>query len=445
MFAYLAFKALTGRYPDALKSAHQKTPWKFDSTLGLPCLKAAKGTFREGHGVYATTVEEAQKYAEDYQAAVYLVAPLPRKRAVVGEAGWRAEAAVCLGPLTKENAPQIARLVLIAHSQGLPQVKDVLHWAVEQVCLEAWWATPYRDLVLRALDELRDAPFLYIAGTADPGDERVSNAVHEAFWKRPTIESAWCYWSGYYCSNVAWALALTGDAKYLYLAGRNWRDEYFYKSISKALVETRNAMYLYLAGRDWPDKRFTPEIAQALVETRDAMYLCLAGNDWSEKRFTLKIAQALAETKDADYLYEAGQVWPEERFMPEIAQALAETRDAWDLYLAGRDWSEKRFTPQIAQALAETGDAERLYLAGKDWADRHFSPAIAEALIKTGNAKYLYLAGRDWPGRRFCESITQALVETGDAEHICLAGRDWPAERVSDVLKAALRKYSNAY
>jgi len=125
-FAYLAFKALAGRYPDALKSAQQNTRWKLDATLGLPCLKAAKRTFRDGHGVYAATVEEAQRYAEDHQAAVYLVAPLQGKHAVVGERGWRAEAAVCLGPLTEENAPQIVRLVLTAHWYGIPQVKGVL-------------------------------------------------------------------------------------------------------------------------------------------------------------------------------------------------------------------------------------------------------------------------------------------------------------------------------
>ena len=138
MFAYLAFKALTGRYPDALQSAQQETPWKFDSTLGLPYLKAAEGTFNKGHGVYAATVKEAQEYADEHSGDVYLVAPLPGMQAVVGETGWRAEAAVCLGRLTEENAPQIARLVLTAHSQGLPQVKDVLCWAIEQVCLEAW-------------------------------------------------------------------------------------------------------------------------------------------------------------------------------------------------------------------------------------------------------------------------------------------------------------------
>lgn len=34
--------------------------------------------------------------------------------------GWRAEAAICLGRLSEENAPQIARIVLMAYLQGLP-------------------------------------------------------------------------------------------------------------------------------------------------------------------------------------------------------------------------------------------------------------------------------------------------------------------------------------
>ena len=126
MFAYLAFKALTGRYPNALKSAQQGTLWEIDPALSLPYLKATEETFKKGHGMYAATVDEAKRYADEHSGDIYLVAPLPGKQAVVGEAGWRAEAAVCLGPLTEENAPQIVRLVLTAHWYGIPQVKGVL-------------------------------------------------------------------------------------------------------------------------------------------------------------------------------------------------------------------------------------------------------------------------------------------------------------------------------
>ena len=107
VFAYFAFKALTGRYPNALSSARQKTPWETDPALGLPYLKAEEGTFGAGHGVYAATVEEAQRYTQYHQGDVYLVAPLPGKHAVVGEEGWRAEGAICLKPLTQENQAQI--------------------------------------------------------------------------------------------------------------------------------------------------------------------------------------------------------------------------------------------------------------------------------------------------------------------------------------------------
>lgn len=57
---------------------------------------------------------------------VCLIASLPGRRAVVDRAGWRAEVAVYVGPLTKENSLQIARFVLIASQQGLPQVEESL-------------------------------------------------------------------------------------------------------------------------------------------------------------------------------------------------------------------------------------------------------------------------------------------------------------------------------
>ena len=138
-------------------------------------------------------------------------------------------------------------------------MKDVLCWAVEQVCLEAWWATPYRALALRALDELRNAQVLYIAGKAHLGDERDCDAILEAFLKRANPE--FLHRAGYdrpvrhYSDIVAQALALTGDAKYLYLAGREWPDGRFMPEIAQALIDTRDAWYLYLAGKDWPEGR----------------------------------------------------------------------------------------------------------------------------------------------------------------------------------------------
>jgi len=151
MFAYLAFKALTGRYPDALKSAQQGTLWEIDLALGLPCLKAEEGTFEAGRGVYAATVDEAQSYADEYGGIVYLVTPLPGRQAVVGEAGWRAEAALCLGALTEENIGAITHLILAAHAQGLSQVPAILRWANLVACLEtdqALWPTA-KSLIAR--------------------------------------------------------------------------------------------------------------------------------------------------------------------------------------------------------------------------------------------------------------------------------------------------------
>ena len=130
MLAYLAFKALMGRYPDALFSEYKNTPWKVDPELRLPVLEAAKGTFEAGHGVYAATVEVARGYGYRFGGAVYLVAPLPNKHAVVGEKGWRAEVAVCLKPLTEENQAQIARTIVAAAAYNIPQVTTILRWAI---------------------------------------------------------------------------------------------------------------------------------------------------------------------------------------------------------------------------------------------------------------------------------------------------------------------------
>ena len=121
MFAYFAFKALTWHYPDALSSAQHEASWTLDQSIGLPCLLAAKGSFNSMRGICAATLEEAQRLAAaHHDGNVYLVAPLPGKQAVVGEAGWHAEGVLCLGPLTPENQAQVARLIVTAAAKGLP-------------------------------------------------------------------------------------------------------------------------------------------------------------------------------------------------------------------------------------------------------------------------------------------------------------------------------------
>ena len=328
MFAYLAFKAFTGRYPDALISTQQKMPWEVDPTLGLPCLKTAANTFEAEHGVYAAAPEEAQRDAENHRGNVYLVAPLPGTHAIVGDVGWRAEAAVCLGRLTMDNAPRVAELVLAAHAQGLPQVRKVLRWSVEYLIRPAWYATHNRDLILRALTDLKQADLLCLAGVSCEDDD---------------------------CAQViARALAETGDAEYLYFAGSHWPAKRLGRILAQALAETGDALHLCFAGSDWPDDRFSEAIVHALVKTRHAYYLYLAGCNWPERRFSEAITKALIETGNAKYLYLAGRDWPDGRFSKDIARALAQTRNAKYLYLAGRHWPKQRLgTVVIPQRLAD--------------------------------------------------------------------------------------------
>ena len=159
MFAYLAFKALAGHYPDKLKSPARKTPWKFDSTLGLPCLKATKRTFQEGHGVYAATVEEAREYTAGGYHGVYLVAPLPGKQA------------------EERYIPQIA--------QALAETKDAEHLYYAG---RDWPDGRYMDDILQTLIKTGNRKYLCLAQQHWPAG-RVSDALAAAL-----RESGNSYW-----------------------------------------------------------------------------------------------------------------------------------------------------------------------------------------------------------------------------------------------------------
>jgi len=62
--------------------------------------------------------------------------------------------------------------------------------------------------------------------------------------------------------DILKALANLQDAVYLYLAGMEWADDYFDDSVVQALVESGSAYALYLAGKDWPTKRYSPLVGE---------------------------------------------------------------------------------------------------------------------------------------------------------------------------------------
>jgi len=504
MLAYLAFKALAGRYPDALKSAQQNTRWKLDATLGLPCLEAEEGTFEEGHGVYAATVNEARRYAEDHQAAVYLVAPLPGKRAVVGEVGWRAEGALCLGPLTQENQPEVARLILAAAANGLPQVPAILRWAVavasqaegRLVCppgvnlLDLWrngeemaWLEsllPYLDraedeqVIARRLAAMPDAryrfglPLLRWAALvlSEASDELVTpKGVQLADLLDCADDKGYAAWLGRMArylsaeqlSHACDAFLASSRMGLLVEARRVWLERTTLPiKASEGEMNHRRAWEVLALAKANGTRGCPQELLQAAfdfaVEQGDIGWVYQLGLYCDDARWPEALRGALLSVPHPEMLYLAGRDWSDECYSEAIAQALAKKMDKEYLYLAGRDWPDRRFCEAIARAMASDtdeyglpiADPHCLYLAGRDWPDGRFTPEIAQALVATGRARYLYLAGRDWPDGRFMPEIAQALAKTRDAKHLYLAGRDWSDGRFDEAIVHALVETGDA-
>jgi hypothetical protein len=129
MFAYYAFKGLLWRKeyksPYTLYSPVLYTAWnRAVTTWGeFFYLRTAASELDRGLGIFGGTLEEAKEYA----LQVYLVAPDPRYRLVLGTSGWRAEAAMVIMPvITKAGA---AMQILAAYRAGYPQVPGILAWA----------------------------------------------------------------------------------------------------------------------------------------------------------------------------------------------------------------------------------------------------------------------------------------------------------------------------
>jgi hypothetical protein len=139
MFAYLAFKGLSwNNFRQTLFSPIVYTAWSKVITLWgeFFYLKADAGQLDRGYGIFASTPDEAKRYALE----IYLVAPDPNCRIALGSLGWRAEAAMVVAyVITRESAvaaikPVItkesaAMQILAAYRAGYPQVPGILAWA----------------------------------------------------------------------------------------------------------------------------------------------------------------------------------------------------------------------------------------------------------------------------------------------------------------------------
>ena len=496
MFAYLAFKALTGRYPDALRSAQQKTPWKLSPAFGLPCLSAKKRSFKDGWGVFAATVEEAQWYADEHRGGIYLVAPLPGKRAVVGERGWRAEGALCLGPLTQENQPEVARLILAAAANGLPQVPAVLGWAIAvasqaegaltrlaneemlahgiaasaeafislQPCLDE---APHRAQIARRLIALREAgstvnaaALRWAIAVASQAEGKMVRPAGMSFEKMVSlgvegqeIDVAWLqqmlpYFNNKEFSRLCRSL-LNQDWMALVELRRAWLERCLVSDeVVEGKLNHRRAWGILALAKAHGVSGCPQELLRAafdfVVGEGDLGWVYQLGLYCDDERWAEVVRKTLLESRRADLLCLAGRDWPDTCYSEAIRDAILASGDAHALYLAGKEWPDERYPEAIAEVLVRSGNAEYLYRAGRDWPTSHYHEAIAKALVKSGHAECLYFAGQDWPASRYREGIAKALVRSGDAEYLYYAGCDWPNERYCEAIAKALVKSGNA-
>jgi hypothetical protein len=168
MFSYLAFKGLSwNNFSQTLFSPIVYTAWSKVITLWgeFFYLKADAGQLDRGYGIFASTLEEAKRYAPE----IYLVTPDPNCRIALGTLGWRAEAAMVVAyVITRESAvavikPAITResaamQIISAYRAGYPQVPGILAWA-------ARYASPEEGVLI-----LQDI-------LSNPQDERVLRVV----------------------------------------------------------------------------------------------------------------------------------------------------------------------------------------------------------------------------------------------------------------------------
>jgi len=57
----------------------------------------------------------------------------------------------------------------------------------------------------------------------------------------------------------------------------------------------------------WKAPQYISEIGEALVKTGDAKWLYYAGKEWSEERYITPIADALIQTENTECLTKAGK------------------------------------------------------------------------------------------------------------------------------------------
>ena len=460
MLAYYAFKALSGDYPRVL-SPQQGTRWELNPSLDLPSLRAKALSFELGHGVYAAAFDVADRYAKRYNGRVYLVAPLPGKHAVVGEDGWRAEGALCLGPITQENQAQVAHLIVAAAAKDLPQVPAVLRWAIKVasqaegrlVCppnvdlLDLWRSgeeTTWLESLLPYLDraENRLAIARRLLAMHDAGDIPSAGGLCWAIAVASQVEGALVLPKTVRFADLLALRSAKGYAVWLGRLTPYLADEQL-SQLCDALLRAGEVGALADIRQAWLERDpFPVEIGAGEMGYRkawDALALARLGGVSNCPQSLLRAAFDFALSKgDLGWVYQLGVCCDDERWAKTIREALLAAPHPELLYRAGRDWPAACYDEAIARALVGCKDARCLYLAGKDWPDERYRQEIRQALIKRRDARYLYLAGRHWPTDRYGDDILSALARAKGGKWLYMAGLDWPAERYTDAILEAL-------
>jgi len=498
MLAYYAFKALRGRYPDALCSVQKCTPWALDPSLALPYLIAGKGKLDRGHGVYAAAIDEAQAYASAYDGDVYLVAPLPGKQVVVGERGWRAEGAICLGPVTQDNEAQTASLIIHSAKHGLPQVPAVLRWAEAISALsEGKPANLVIEELLRSDDGGREMVKLELLLPHIHGRDKQRVAQHliaiceggsklsghmlrwavlvasesagklvqpktmrfQDLISRGKLDSRsyalWVlrllpYFSDEHFSLLCETLLSQGDLTALVSIRRSWLEHAVAAEIPDGEMDHRTAWGILALAKALGTSGCPQDVLRAAfdfaMQRNDLGWVCQLGAYCDDERWAKQIFDVIMSNRGLGLLYLAGRDWSPACYRKDILETLLASAEPYHLYLAGRDWSDERFDPAIAEALAKTGDAYCLYVAGADWPVGRCHAVIARALAQAcrDDPRYLYLAGKNWPDAHFDTAIIKGLAATNDPRYLYFAGLFWPDGRYDEAIARALIETKDA-
>ncbi len=221
---------------------------------------------------------------------------------------------------------------------------------------------------------------------------------------------------------------------------------------------TMKPLDIYKYGIENFNTPYKAELIDVLLKNCDAKWLFLAGRDWEDQLYDKRILDALLAMDGHDVIFYISKIsceWPVNRYDSRVVEVMIEN-NCWKTLLKNIlrvpyvDFYDEKIVEKIVKkivhnycyddGISNSYAIKIMRRMGKELFKRKYAILVANKMFsrryKGENAKRLYEIGVDWSDDVFIPEIGYYLYLTRDEYYISSALNDWSEYKKSYIKKS---------